>query len=92
MPKRLRVGNMGFAVDMDRFKAIFGQFGTVVGAEIMSSPLSGKSRGFGFIEMSSVEEAAQCIEQLDGKDRDGLKLVVSAAPIEKKTRQKRSYK
>jgi RNA recognition motif-containing protein len=76
-----------------RLREIFSSFGTVVDATIMSSQLSGQSRGFGFVEMSSAEEAAACLSNLNGKEFDGQKLTIAEAPADltkKRTRKKKS--
>jgi cold-inducible RNA-binding protein len=78
----LRVGNIGFVMESTRLKEIFAEFGTVVDATVMESPFSGKSRGFGFIEMSSEAEAAACLTNLNGKELDGgIKLDISEAAV-----------
>ncbi len=89
MSSRLRVGNLGTAIDLSQFKTMFGEFGTVVDAQIMESPFSGKSRGFGFIEMKTEAEAAECLSKMNGKEYEGLKLVVTDAPAAEKPRRKR---
>lgn len=90
MSKRLRVGNLGLEMDIDQFKQIFTEFGTVTTAQIVMSNFDGKSRGFGFIEMGSAEEAANCITQFASQERAGRKLLVSEAPDEKKKRTPRA--
>jgi RNA recognition motif-containing protein len=88
--KRLRVGNLGLEMDIDQFKQIFSEFGTVTTAQIVMSNFDGKSRGFGFIEMSTPEEAAKCITQFAEAEHAGRKLAVSEAPDEKKKRTPRA--
>lgn len=90
MSTRLRVGNLGFDTDETKFKELFAAFGTVTEAKIMISDLNGKSRGFGFIEMSSPEEAAQCMTKMNGEELFGQKLVITEAPPEKKRARARS--
>jgi RNA recognition motif-containing protein len=88
--KRLRVGNLGLEMDLPQLTEIFAEFGTVTTAQIVKSNFDGKSRGFGFVEMSSPEEAAKCVTLLAEADRAGRKLVVSEAPDEKKKRASRA--
>jgi RNA recognition motif-containing protein len=84
---RLRVGNLGFAIDVVRLKEIFSECGSVSGAKVAESPFSGASRGFGFVEMSTEQEAAACILQLNGKEVDGRVLTVAEAQPEKTARR-----
>ncbi len=91
MSTKLRVGNLGSAIDAVKLKEIFGQFGTVEDAYISVYGLSGKSRGFGFVEMSNRQEADECILKLNGHDQEGRALLVADAPPEKtRGRAKRS--
>jgi RNA recognition motif-containing protein len=84
MSNRLRVGNLGFTIDLNRLKEIFSVCGSVSGATIAESPYSGTSRGFGFVEMSTDEEAQVCVLNLHGKEIDGRVLTVVEASPEKK--------
>lgn len=81
MNAKLRVGNLGLTIDAEKLKEIFGQFGTVVDTEISLYELTGRSRGFGFVEMSSPEEAADCISRLNGREQEGRDLIVSVAAL-----------
>lgn len=90
MSKRLRVGNLGLEMEIDQFKQIFAEFGTVTTAQIVMSNFDGKSRGFGFIEMGSDEEAAKCIAKFAEAEHAGRKLLVTEAPDEKKKRTPRA--
>jgi RNA recognition motif-containing protein len=83
---RIRVGNLGFSIDVVRLKEIFSACGSVAEAKIAESPYSGTSRGFGFVEMSTDEEAQACVLNLHGKEIDGRVLTVVDAPPEKKAR------
>lgn len=87
MRNTIRVGNLGFDIDAPKLKEFFGKFGTVVSARIAESPFSGRSRGFGFVEMKSEQEAAACISNLNGQEHEGRKLLVTEAPAEKSTRR-----
>ena len=73
------VGNLHYDVTEDYLKTVFGEFGVVDSAKIIIDKYSGKSKGFGFIEMSSEEEAQNAIPTLNGKDMDGRELTVNEA-------------
>lgn len=83
MGKILRVGNLGDIIDAVKLKEIFSEIGSVVHARLAESPYSGKSRGFGFIEMADNQQAAACIQHLHGKDHAGRVLTVAEAPKER---------
>lgn len=79
MNAKLFVGNISYDSTEDSLKAAFEQAGTVVSAKIITDRETGRSRGFGFVEMSSAEEAQKAIEMLDGKDLDGREIAVKEA-------------
>jgi len=79
MGRKLYVGNMSFNIDDARLEEIFQEHGTVDSAKVITDRYTGQSRGFGFVEMSSNEEAQAAIEALDGKDVDGRALKVNEA-------------
>lgn len=83
MSHRVRIGNLGFAIDEARLKEICSACGSVSGANIAKSPYSGTSRGFGFVEMGTDEEAQACVLNLHGKEIDGRILTVVEAPDQK---------
>ena len=76
---KLYVGGIPYRSTEDDLKQAFEAAGTVVSASIISDRMTGRSRGFGFVEMSSPEEAQAAIDALDGKDFDGRTLSVSFA-------------
>ena len=76
---KLYVGGIPYRSTEDDLKKAFEVAGTVVSASIISDRMTGRSRGFGFVEMSSPEEAQAAIDALDGKDFDGRMLSVSFA-------------
>ena len=76
---KLYVGNFLYEVTEDDLKNLFSQAGTVVSATIIRFRDSGRSKGFGFVELSSQEEAKKAIEMFHGQDFKGRKLVVSEA-------------
>ena len=73
------VGTLSFDVSDEELRAAFEAFGQVVSATIIKDKYSGKSRGFGFVEMSSQEEAQAAIDGLNGKELKGLTLNVGEA-------------
>lgn len=79
MTNKLYVGNLLYEATEDDLKEFFGQAGTVVSAVIIRFRDSGRSKGFGFVEMASEEEAKKAIETLNGADFKGRKIVVSEA-------------
>lgn len=90
MNTKLYVGGISYdATDAD-LKDFFSAAGNVVSASIIMDRMSGRSKGFGFVEMSSADEAQNAISQLDGKDMMGRSIKVSEArPME--DRPKRSF-
>jgi RNA recognition motif-containing protein len=79
MGKKLYVGNLSYNVDSSALEELFKAHGAVQSAEIISDRDTGRSKGFGFVEMSSDEEAQAAISALDGQDHGGRKLTVNEA-------------
>jgi RNA recognition motif-containing protein len=79
MPTKLYVGNLSFRTTGDDLKEAFSQAGTVESASVIEDRETGRSRGFGFIEMATPEEAAAAIEMFNGKDLGGRNLTVNEA-------------
>lgn len=79
MGKKLYVGNLAFSVDSNSLGSVFAKFGTVESASVITDRDTGRSKGFGFVEMSSDSEAEECIRSLAGQDFEGRKLNVSEA-------------
>ena len=79
MSTKLYVGNLSFNTSNEDLQELFGQAGTVETVNVVEDRDTGRSRGFGFIEMSSKEEAQAAIEQLNGKEIDGRSLTVNEA-------------
>ena len=73
------VGNLSFDVGEEELKEAFGQFGQVAEVRLIMDKYSGKSKGFGFVEMPSKEEAEKAIEEMNGKDLLGRVLNVNEA-------------
>jgi RNA recognition motif-containing protein len=79
MATKLYVGNLPFQTTSDELKEHFSQAGTVESASVVEDRMTGRSRGFGFVEMATAEDAAAAIEQLNGKDFGGRNLTVNEA-------------
>ena len=79
MPKRLFVGNLPFATTSDQLRELFERVGPCASATVVTDRVSGRSRGFGFVEMENDADAERAIAELDGKDNGGRKLTVNAA-------------
>ncbi len=79
MATKLYVGNLPFQTTSDDLRDHFAQAGTVESAQVVEDRMTGRSRGFGFVEMTSPEEAAAAIEQFNGKDFNGRNLTVNEA-------------
>lgn len=79
MSTKLYVGNLSFNTSTQDLEALFANSGTVQSASIVEDRETGRSRGFGFVEMSSKEEAQSAISSLDGKEVDGRSLKVNEA-------------
>jgi len=77
MNKKLYVGGLPYAVTEDRLQEIFSAHGTVESARVITDRFTGRSRGFGFVEMSSEEEAQTAIDSLNGSDLEGRTLTVN---------------
>src|SRR6195256_2572561 len=79
MSMKLYVGNLAFATSSQDLQELFAQAGTVESAAVVEDRETGRSRGFGFVEMSSKEEGAKAIEQFNGKEVNGRNLNVNEA-------------
>ena len=79
MGNKLFIGNLSFSATNESLSETFAQCGTVQSAKIITDRDTGKSKGFGFVEMSSDEEASKAIGQLNGADLGGRAMTVSEA-------------
>lgn len=86
MGKKLYVGNLSYEMTSSALEALFAPHGTVESAEVIQDRSTGRSKGFGFVEMSSDQEAQAAISALNGKDNGGRALTVNEA----KPRESRS--
>jgi RNA recognition motif-containing protein len=83
--KKLYVGSLSYDTSEDALKDLFSQAGAVDSVAIIADKISGRSKGFGFVEMSSEEEAKKAIEMFNGKELDGRNIIVNEAkPMERK--------
>lgn len=86
MGNKLYVGNLSYSVRDDDLQQHFGSYGTVQSAKVMMDRDSGRSKGFGFVEMSSDTEAKAAITGMNGQTVDGRDMVVNEArPMEPRT-------
>ena len=79
MGTKLYVGNLPYNVTEERLQEHFAQHGPVVSARIITDKFSGRSKGFGFVEMASDGDAAKALNALNGTDFEGRNIVVSEA-------------
>ena len=79
MGKKLYVGNLGYGVSDSDLQQLFEPFGTVQSAQVIADRDTGRSKGFGFVEMGSDQEAQAAIAALNGKEVDGRSLTVNEA-------------
>ncbi len=79
MNKKLYVGNLPYTTTADDLKAMFAEAGTVESSAVITDKFSGRSKGFGFVEMSSAEEAEKAIQMFNQKEVEGRKLTVNIA-------------
>jgi len=87
MAKKLYVGGLAYSTTDSALKDTFAQAGTVESAVVIMDKMSGRSKGFGFVEMSSDEEAQKAIEMFNGKELDGRSITVNEArPMESRPR------
>jgi RNA recognition motif-containing protein len=87
MATKLFVGSLAWATNDDSLKDFFSAAGNVVSANVIVDRETNRSKGFGFVEMSSDEEAKKAVDELNGKELDGRPIVVSEArPREERPR------
>lgn len=79
MSKKLYVGSLSYSIDSKGLEEIFSGVGNVTSAQVIIDRDSGRSKGFGFVEMSTEEEAAKAIRELNGTSQDGRAIAVSEA-------------
>jgi len=79
MSTKLYVGNLAFQTTSEELQALFAQAGTVESASVVEDRMTGRSRGFAFVEMATPEEATAAIDQFNGKEVGGRALKVNEA-------------
>jgi RNA recognition motif-containing protein len=79
MAKKLYVGNLSYQVDSSELEQLFGAHGQVVSAQIINDRDTGRSKGFGFVEMANDQEAEAAIAALNGQEHNGRALTVNEA-------------
>ncbi len=79
MSSKLYVGNLPFSSDAAHLRTVFGEFGEVVDAVVITDRDTGRSRGFGFVEMANDDAAQAAISAMNGADLDGRSLTVNVA-------------
>jgi cold-inducible RNA-binding protein len=87
MQKKLFVGGLSYNTDVEEVRQLFQQAGEVVSANIIRDKFTNQSRGFGFVEMATEEQAAEAIKMFNGKELGGRNLVVN----ESRPQEKRSF-
>lgn len=79
MAQKLFVGGLSFTTTSEGLQEFFAQAGGVLSATVVTDQFTNRSRGFGFVEMGSAEEAQQAVSQLDGRELDGRRIKVEVA-------------
>ena len=79
MAKKLYVGNMNYSTDDASLKDLFSSYGNVISAKVIIDRMTGKSKGFGFVEMENDDDAKKAIDTLNGKEFMGRNLRVNEA-------------
>ena len=76
MASKLYIGGLAYSTTSEGLREFFAQCGNVLSATVITDRFSGQSRGFGFVEMNSAEEAQNAISQLNGRELDGRRITV----------------
>src|SRR5262245_7032396 len=79
MAQKLFVGGLSYSTTSERLREVFARTGTVESATVVTDRDTGRSRGFGFVEMATEEDAQQAVAQLNGQEVDGRRLKVEKA-------------
>ncbi len=91
MDSKLYVGNVSFKSSEEDLKILFGNYGEVQSVKIITDRETGKSRGFGFVEMGDTDAASSAIEALNGKEAQGRTLKISIAQDKKRSVAPRTW-
>lgn len=92
MNKRLFVAGLPFSTTSDELRTLFADFGVVISATVIEDRESGRSKGFGFVEMDKPEEAVLAISKLNDKDFGGRKLIIQEARPKEEKQKKFGYR
>jgi len=79
MAQKLFIGGLPFSVTSERLREVFAAAGTVESASVVTDSGTGRSRGFGFVEMATPEEAQEAVSRFNGRDLDGRQIKVEIA-------------
>ncbi len=85
MASKLYVGGLSYSTTSEGLREFFAQSGNVLSATVITDRFSGQSRGFGFVEMSTAEEAQNAISQLNGRELDGRRITVEVSNPQART-------
>lgn len=92
MAKKLYVGGLSYSTSEETLKNTFSEAGAVESAKIIIEKMTGRSKGFGFVEMTKDEDAQKAIEMFNGKELDGRRLTVNEArPMEARPSRERNW-
>ena len=89
---KIYAGNLSYSATDEDLRAAFSQFGTVDSADVIMDRATGRSKGFGFVEMGNDDEAKAAIQGLNGKDLDGRSMNVNEARPRTERPQRSSYR
>ena len=89
---KIYAGNLSYSVSSEDLRAAFAEFGTVDSADVIMDRSTGRSKGFGFVEMSDAAEAKAAIDGLNGKDLDGRSMNVNEARPREDRPQRSNYR
>jgi RNA recognition motif-containing protein len=85
------VSNLGYHITEDDLRKLFGQYGEVTSAKVVTDRETGRSRGFGFVEMGSKTEASAAMDKLNGKEIEGRMISVTVAREKESRPDKRKW-
>jgi len=91
MATKLFIGSLPYSTTDDELEQLFAEVGTVVSAKVIFDRESGRSKGFGFVEMSSDDEAKAAVDKLNGSDLGGRSIVVNEARPQEPRGERRSF-
>ena len=91
MAKKLYCGNLSYGVSSSQLEQLFSEFGSVESAQVISDRDTGRSKGFGFVEMESDAAAQAAIDGLNETEHDGRRLIVNEARPREDRRRSRGY-